>query len=143
CEIPAENLLGSEGTGFDLVEEWLVNGRIPYAAATLGVARASLRMAIDYAKERVTFKHRLAERQAIQWMLVDSEIEIRAAQLLIYQAAWKAELGQPFRTESSIAKVYATEAAGRVVDRCIQVLGGMGLAKELPLERWYRELRIR
>jgi acyl-CoA dehydrogenase len=72
-----------------------------------------------------------------------SEIELRAARLLVWQAAWKADLGQEFKTDASIAKVYATETAGRVVDRCIQILGGMGVSKEFPLERWYRELRIK
>ncbi len=76
-------------------------------------------------------------------MLADSEIELRAARLLTYQAAWKADLGQEFKIDASVAKVYATETAGRVVDRCIQMLGGMGVAKEMPLERWYREIRIK
>ena len=141
--VPAENMIGGEGEGFSVVEEWLVHGRVPYAAGTIGVASAALRMAIEYARDRETFGARLASRQAIQWMIADSEIELRAARLLTYQAAWKADLGQDFKMDASIAKVYATETAGRVVDRCIQVLGGMGVAKELPLERWYREMRIK
>jgi acyl-CoA dehydrogenase len=141
--VPAENLLGEEGKGFELAESWLVHGRVPYAAGTIGVAQAALQMAIDYSKERKTFGKALAQRQAIQWMLADSEIELRAARLLTYQAAWKADLGKDYKLEASIAKVFATETAGRVVDRAIQVLGGMGVAKELPLERWYREMRIK
>lgn len=141
--IPAENLLGAENQGFKVAESWLVHGRVPYAAGTIGVAQAALRLATEYAKDRSTFGRPLAQRQAIQWMLADSEIELRAARLLTYQAAWKADLGQDFKTDASVAKVFATETAGRVVDRCIQVLGGMGLAKEMPLERWYRELRIK
>ena len=120
-----------------------MHGRVPYAAGTIGIAEAALQIAVDYAKERSTFGKPLASRQAVQWMLADSEIELRAARLLVYQAAWKADLDQAFTVDASIAKVYATEAAGRVVDRCIQVLGGMGVSKELPLERWYRELRIK
>ncbi|MQA73768.1 MAG: acyl-CoA dehydrogenase [Solirubrobacterales bacterium] len=143
CEVPAQNLLGTEGQGFALAQDWLVHGRVPYAAGTIGVAQAALRIATDYAKERSTFGKPLAQRQAIQWMLADSEIELRAARLLVYEAAWKADLGVDFKTEASVAKVYATETAGRVVDRCIQVLGGMGVSKEMPLERWYRELRIK
>jgi acyl-CoA dehydrogenase len=85
----------------------------------------------------------LADKQAIQWMIADSEMELRAARLLVYEAAWRGDLGQPMKIESSIAKVVATETAGRVVDRCIQILGGMGVAQEMPLERWYRELRIK
>lgn len=141
--VPAEYLLGEEGRGFELVEDWLVHGRVPYAAGTIGVATAALRIATEYAKDRHTFGRPLAQRQAIQWMLADSEIELRAARLLTYQAAWKADMGKDFKVDASVAKVYATETAGRVVDRCIQVLGGMGVAKELPLERWYRELRIK
>lgn len=76
-------------------------------------------------------------------MLADSEIELRAARLLVWQAAWKADLDQNFAVDASIAKVFATETAFRVVDRCVQILGGMGVAKELPLERWFRELRIK
>lgn len=143
CRIPGENMIGEEGKGFALAQKWLVHGRVPYAAATLGIASAALRIAIDYAKNRETFGSHLADKQAIQWMLADSEIEIRAARGLVYDAAWKADLGRPFKTEASAAKVYATETAGRVVDRCIQVLGGMGVSQEVPLERWYRELRIK
>jgi acyl-CoA dehydrogenase len=76
-------------------------------------------------------------------MLADSEIELRAARLLVYEAAWKADRGEESKLEASICKVFGTETAGRVVDRCIQVFGGMGVSKELPLERWYRELRIK
>lgn len=142
-KVPVENRIGDEGQGFAVVEDWLVHGRVPYAAGTVGVATAALKLAIEYAKDRETFGKKLATRQAIQWMIADSEIELRAARLLTYQAAWKADLGQDFKMDASIAKVYATETAGRVVDRCIQVLGGMGVAKELPFERWYRELRIK
>jgi acyl-CoA dehydrogenase len=142
-KVPVENRIGEEGQGFAVVEDWLVHGRVPYAAGTVGVASAALKLAIEYARDRETFGKKLAARQAIQWMIADSEIELRAARLLTYQAAWKADLGQDFKMDASIAKVYATETAGRVVDRCIQVLGGMGVAKELPFERWYRELRIK
>jgi acyl-CoA dehydrogenase len=76
-------------------------------------------------------------------MLADSEIELRASRLLVYQAAWKGDLGLDIKVDASIAKVFATETAGRIVDRCIQVFGGLGVAKEMPLERWYRELRIK
>ncbi|CAB4850254.1 unannotated protein [freshwater metagenome] len=143
CRVPVENLLGEEGKGFDLAQKWLVHARVPYAAATLGIASAALQMAIEWARNRETFGSRLADKQAIQWMIADSEIEIRAARGLVYQAAWKADLGQDFKFEASAAKVYATETAGRVVDRCIQIHGGLGVAKELPLERWYREMRIK
>lgn len=142
-EVPESNLLGEEGRGFALCEKWLVEGRVPYAAGTIGVAQAALEIAIDWARQRRAFGSTLADKQAVQWMLADSEIELRAARLLVYQAAWLGDMGRDMKVASSIAKVVATETAGRVVDRCIQILGGLGVAAELPLERWYRELRIK
>lgn len=143
-EIPVEDRLGEEGQGFAVCEKWLVEGRIPYAAGTIGIAQAALQIAIDWARERETFRSRLADKQAVQWMVADSEMELRAARLLTYQAAWQADLGRgDLKVASSIAKVVATETAGRVVDRCIQILGALGVSRELPLERWYRELRIK
>ncbi|MDF1855306.1 acyl-CoA dehydrogenase family protein [Pseudooceanicola sp.] len=141
-EIPIENRLGEEGQGFALAEKWLVDNRISYSAGTLGVASAALDIAIAWAKERETFGSKLADKQAVQWMLADSDMELRAARLIVYDAAWKGDLGEDFKLEASIAKVTATETAGRIVDRAIQIMGGLGLSKELPLERWYRELRI-
>ncbi|MHA6770304.1 acyl-CoA dehydrogenase family protein [Sphingobium ummariense] len=142
-EVPAENMIGEEGQGFRVAEKWLVQQRISYAANTLGTAQAALELAIEWAKQRVTFGSRLADKQAIQWMIADSEMEIRAARLLTYQAAWNGDLGRDFKVDASIAKVTATETAGRVVDRCVQIFGGLGVSQELPLERWYRELRIK
>jgi acyl-CoA dehydrogenase len=142
-EIPLEDRLGEEGGGFVIAEEWLVHARVPYAAASIGVAQASLDLALDWARQRETFGSLLADKQAIQWMLADSEVDLRAARLLVYQAAWNGDLGRDIKIDASVAKVFATEAAGRVVDRCMQIFGGMGMTHELPLERWYRELRIR
>jgi acyl-CoA dehydrogenase len=142
-EIPVEQRLGEEGQGFALCEKWLVEGRVPYAAGTIGIAQAALQIAIDWAREREVFRSKLAEKQAIQWMIADSEMELRAARLLVFEAARRGDAGLNFKTEASIAKVVATETAGRVVDRCIQILGGMGVSKEMPLERWFREMRIK
>jgi len=104
---------------------------------------AAHRMAVEYSRHRVTFGEPLASRQAIQWMLVDNEMDIRTSRWLCLAAADKADSQQPYRFEAAMAKVYGTEAAGRVVDRSIQIHGGIGVTKDLPLERWYRELRIR
>jgi acyl-CoA dehydrogenase len=142
-EIPADSLIGEEGQGFRVAEKWLIDGRIAYAANTLGTAQAALELAIDWVRQREVFGSRLADKQAIQWMIADSEMELRAARLLVYQAAWTGDLGRDFKVESSIAKVTATETAGRVVDRCIQMFGGLGVTQDMPLERWYRELRIK
>ncbi len=142
-EVPIEDRLGEEGQGFSLAEEWLIHARPPYAAQTIGVAQAALDLAIEWVTQRKTFGTTLAEKQAIQWMIADSEIELRAARLLTYQAAWNADLGRDIKIDASVAKVYGTEVAGKVIDRCVQMFGGMGVAQELPLERWYREARIR
>ncbi|MES2536957.1 MAG: acyl-CoA dehydrogenase family protein [Pseudomonadota bacterium] len=142
-EIPVENRLGDEGQGFALAEDWLVHGRVPYAAATIGIAQAALDLAVEWAKQRKAFNSHLADKQAIQWMIANSEIELRAARLLVYQAAWNGDLGRDIKIDASVAKVYGTETAGRVVDRCIQIFGGLGVAQEMPLERWHRELRIK
>ena len=141
-EVPVEDRLGEEGQGFALAEKWLVDNRIQYSAGTLGVAQAALDIAVKWANERETFGSKLADKQAVQWMIADSEIELRAARMLVYDAAWKGDRGQDFKLEASIAKVTATETAGRIVDRAMQIMGGLGVSKDLPLERWYRELRI-
>ena len=143
CEIPAENRLGEEGEGFAICQKWLVHARVPYAAAVIGIAQYALGMAIEWANQREVHRSLLADKQAVQWMIADSEIELRAARLLVYQAAWRGDRGQDNKVDASIAKVYATETAGRVVDRCMQIFGGLGVAQEMPLERWYRELRIK
>lgn len=142
-EVPVEDRLGEEGKGFAFAEEWLIHARPPYAAASIGVAQAALELAKEWARERKTFGSTLAEKQAIQWMIADSEVELRAARLLIYQAAWNADMGRDIKVDASVCKVYGTEVAGRVIDRCIQIFGGLGVACEMPLERWYREMRIR
>lgn len=142
-EVPVEDRLGDEGKGFAFAEEWLIHARPPYAAATIGIAQAALDLAREWAKERKLFGSTLAEKQGIQWMIADSEVELRAARLLVYQAAWNADMGRDIKVDASIAKVYGTETAGRVVDRCMQIFGGLGVACELPLERWYREMRIK
>jgi acyl-CoA dehydrogenase len=141
--VPHANILGRENGGFSLANDVLTRNRIPYAAACVGVAVAAQRMAIAYAKHRETFGDVLANRQAIQWMVVDSEIDIRTSRWLTLAAAGKSDRKQPFRFEAAMAKVVASEAAGRVVDRSMQIHGGYGMTKDLPLERWYRELRIR
>jgi acyl-CoA dehydrogenase len=142
-EIPMDDRLGEEGGGFAIADEWLVHARVPYAAASIGVAQASLDLAVTWAKQRKAFGSLLAEKQAIQWMIVNADMDLRAARLLIYQAAWNGDLGRDIKIDASIAKVYATEAASRAIDSSMQILGGMGMTYEVPMERWYREMRIR
>ena len=141
--VPQRNVLGEVNRGFAIANDRLSRQRIPYAAACIGIAVKAQEMAIDYAKLRDTFGAKLATRQAIQWMIVDNEIDIRTSIGLTLAAAHKAERGEPFRTEAAMAKLVASEAGGRVVDRAMQIHGGYGMTKDLPLERWYREMRIR
>jgi acyl-CoA dehydrogenase len=142
-EVPRSNLIGEEGGGFALASQFLVHSRITYGAGPIGIAQEALRIAIEWARQRSTFGVRLADRQAVQWQIADSEIELRAARLLIYQAAWLADLGHDVKVEASIAKLTSTETSFRVVDRCMQILGALGLSQELPLERWFRDLRVK
>jgi acyl-CoA dehydrogenase len=141
--VPASNILGELNRGFAIANDRLSRQRIPYAAGCLGAAIKAQEMAIDWAKNREAFGGLLAEKQAIQWMIVDNEIDIRHARYCILEAAQKADRGERFRTEAAMAKLVASEGSGRVVDRAIQIHGGVGVTKDLPLERWYRELRIR
>lgn len=134
-------ILGEVGQGFQLAQKWLTVGRLRQSVRCLGMAQRSLDMAVMFSKQRTTFGRPLADRQAIQWMLADSAIDVRASHLLIYDSAARYDEGKPVRSEVAISKVFTVEMASRVIDRSIQIHGGIGLTKELPLERFYREAR--
>ena len=140
-EIPEENLLGEIGQGFGLAQRWLTRGRIRIAAACIGVAQAALAMAIEHVRSRSTFGALLATRQALQWMIANAEVELRASRWLTWDAAWRDERGEDTRTAASIAKLHATETAFKVLDDMIQIHGGEGVNRELPLEHWLRAVR--
>jgi acyl-CoA dehydrogenase len=140
--VPVENRIGEEGQGFALGQQWLTVGRVKgHGARCVGIAQRCLEMAMDYARQRVTFGQPLSERQAIQFMIADSAIELDAARLMVYRTAWMYDQGLDTRDESYMTKIYCTEMASRVVDRAIQIHGGVGLMKELPLEYWFRQVR--
>ena len=141
--VPGSNILGEVNRGFAIATDRLTSQRIPYAAGCVGVAIKAHEMALEYVPQRETFGAPLSSRQAIQWMLVDNEIDIKQARWLTLEAADRAERGESFRKEAAMAKLVATEAGGRVVDRCMQMFGGYGVTKDFPFERWYREMRIR
>ena len=141
--VPHANVLGAVNGGFAIANDRLSRQRIPYAAGCIGVAIKAHELALEYAPQRQTFGAPLSSRQAIQWMLVDNEIDIRQARWLTLEAADRAQRGDAFRKEAAMAKLVATEAGGRVVDRCMQIFGGYGVTKDFPFERWYREMRIR
>lgn len=141
--VPHANVLGAVNGGFAIANDRLSRQRIPYAAGCIGVAVKAHELALEYAPQRQTFGAPLSSRQAIQWMLVDNEIDIRQARWLTLEAAARAQRGDAFRKEAAMAKLVATEAGSRVVDRCMQIFGGYGVTKDFPFERWYREMRIR
>jgi acyl-CoA dehydrogenase len=140
--VPARNVLGEVGEGYALAMEWILRGRYLIPSRAIGAAERLLEMAVQYATTRQTFGRPIGENQAIQWMIADSEVELEAARWLTLRAAWVVDQRQNPQHDSAVAKLYATGMANRVVDRVLQVHGGMGYTRELPIERWYRELRL-
>lgn len=140
--VPESALLGELHGGFKIAMMALDGGRIGIASQAIGIAEAALGAAVEYAKERKTFGKPIADHQAIQWMIADSRTELDAARLLTYRAAFLKQSGQSFSSQAAMAKLYATEAAGRICDRALQVHGGYGYVKEYDVERYYRDVRV-
>ncbi|GAA4427998.1 acyl-CoA dehydrogenase family protein [Actinokineospora soli] len=140
--VPSANVLGEVGKGFDLAMKWIGRGRYLLPARALGSCERLVEMAMEHARTRVTFGAPIADRQAIQWMIADSAVEIEALRWLVLHAAWLVDRGADSRHAQSIAKLYGGVKANEIVDRVLQVHGGMGYTRELPVERWYRELRL-
>jgi alkylation response protein AidB-like acyl-CoA dehydrogenase len=140
--VPHRNILGEIGQGFELGMKWIGKGRYLIPSNALGIAERALSMAIEYANTRETFGQRIGANQAIQWMIADSEVELEAARWLILRAAWTVDQGWDPRHSSSMAKLYGAGMVNRVVDRVMQIHGGMGYTRELPIERWYRQVRL-
>lgn len=140
--VTEENILGELHGGYKLGLEWIGFARWIVGARAVGAAERLLQMAIDYSKQRVTFGEPISERQAIQWMIADSAVEIEAAKWLVFNAAWTLDQGMDNRHYASMAKLFGANMGNRVVDRVLQIHGGMGYTKELPIERWYREARL-
>lgn len=141
--VPASQMVGEPGKGWELARSFLDVGRLIHGPKAIGRAERALELAIAYAKQRTTFGEPLANRQAIQWMIADSAVELNAARLMTYHAAWKADQGMNFHVEASQVKLYADDMYLRVVDRAIQIHGGVGLSRELPLELMFRDARSR
>ncbi len=140
--VPATNMIGELGEGFSLGQKWITEGRIrTQGARPLGIAQRSLNMMMEYSEHRETFGKPLSERQSIQFMVADSAMELHAARLMVYECAWRHDRGENVRDLSYMVKIASTEMASRVVDRSIQVHGGVGLTTDLPLEWWFRQLR--
>jgi alkylation response protein AidB-like acyl-CoA dehydrogenase len=142
CRIPKSALLGELHGGFKIAMMALDGGRIGIASQAIGIGEAALAAAIEYAKERRAFGKAIADFQAIQWMLADSRTELDAARVLTMRAASLKESEKVFSQEAAMAKLYASEAAGRVCDRALQIHGGYGYVKEYDVERHYRDVRV-
>jgi len=143
CRVPPENLLGPEGEGFISSLKILDGGRISIAALALGMAQGALEAATNYAKQRKQFGQAISEFQAIQFKLADMATQVEAARLLVYQAAWLADQKDVrFTSESSMAKLFASEVAVRVANECVQIHGGYGFIKDYPAEKYYRDVKL-
>ncbi|AVT35420.1 acyl-CoA dehydrogenase family protein [Plantactinospora sp. BB1] len=140
--VPHRNILGELGQGFALGMRWIGKGRYLIPSHALGIAERALGMAIEYANTRQTFGKPIGANQAIQWMIADSETELEAARWLVLRAAWTVDTGSDSRHATSMAKLYGAGMVNRVVDRVMQIHGGMGYTRELPIERWYRQVRL-
>ena len=140
--VPHSAILGDEGHGFELAMRWIGKGRYLLPARALGACERLVEMGMEHAQNRVTFGQPIAERQAIQWMIADSAVEIEALRWLVLAAAWQVDNGLDSRQGQSMAKLFGGVKANEIVDRVLQMHGGMGYTRELPVERWYRELRL-
>ncbi len=141
CVVSDEAVLGAVGKGFEYAQVRLGPGRLTHCMRWLGAARRALEYAIDYTRKRESFGARLAEHQAIQWQVADSEIEMHAARLMIWHAAWLLDQGESARHETSMAKVFVAETVDRVIDRSLQMCGALGISEDIPLAMLYRESR--
>jgi acyl-CoA dehydrogenase len=142
CAIPAENLLGVEGAGYTTALRTLAQGRVGISARCVGAASRLIDMAVSFSQERRQFGSPIAEFQLIQAHLAEMAAETAAARALAYYAAWLIDQGLPARRESAMAKLIATETYGRVVDKALQIHGGMGYCKDVEVEHFYRDARI-
>jgi alkylation response protein AidB-like acyl-CoA dehydrogenase len=145
CRVHEEQILGGPqnvGAGFYSAMQFLAMGRLSIASMCNGIADYVLSLGIAYAKDRVAFDRPIGKNQYVQGHIVDSLIELKAARLMTYDCAWRYDQGESVMQESSIVKLYSSEMVNRVADRMIQVHGGMGWMRELPLERIYRLVRI-
>jgi acyl-CoA dehydrogenase len=142
CVVSDAQLLGEEGKGFDLMNDWLGATRLTVAATSVGRAQRVLDATLDWASQRKQFGEVIGKFQGVSFQLADSRTEIEASDLLTLSAAWKLDQGTVTDMDYAMAKLYASETLARVTDRAIQIYGGMGLMSSLPIERWWRDARV-
>ena len=142
CEVSEDAMLGEVGDGFKIAMTSLDSGRYSVAAGCVGICQGCVEESVKYAKERVQFGRPIASFQLVQAMLAEMKVETDAARMLVYRAGWLKDSGQPSTTETSIAKLYATEAAVKCANTAIQVHGGSGYVDDHPVERYFRDVRV-
>jgi acyl-CoA dehydrogenase len=145
CRVPAENVVGEVGFGFQQAMRFLNGGRAAIGALCVGIAQHLIDLCVEQANARQAFGRPIGKNQAVQWMVADSAVEVHAARLMTHHLAWLVDSGQYPIAQSSMVKLHNTEMVGRVADRAVQVFGGMGLLSEGPVEwiyRWVRMLRV-
>ncbi len=140
--VPLDATLGDEGRGFHQTMQTLDSGRISIGALSVGLAQAAFEEAVKYARQRRAFGKPIAEHQAIQWMIADAALEIEAARLMVYRAAWLKDRGRDFARAAAMAKLMASETAEKVCRNAIQIHGSYGYSREFPVERIYRDQRL-
>jgi alkylation response protein AidB-like acyl-CoA dehydrogenase len=140
--VPDANIIGEPGKAFAYAVEFLGNERLAMASFAIGMADLAISLAVDYAKQRVTFGKPIIENQAIQWMIADSETELYAARAMCYDAAQRADAGEDVFKEIAMAKLFCTEMCGHVVDKALQIFGGAGYTRGNTVERLYRLARV-
>jgi len=144
-ELGEDKVLGKIGDGFELTKDWFVEARLQIAANCLGAAIRAAEIANTYAAERVQFGRPIRDFQAIEFMLADMAVEIMATKSLVYRVGWEIDRGgdrKRIHARASAIKLQASEMAGRVIDKALQILGGRGYMRENPVERLYRDIRV-
>jgi len=142
CRVPARNLLGEEGRGFDLMGQWLGATRLTVAATSIGRARRVLDAVTEWAATRKQFGQPVGRFQGVGFQLADCATQLEAAELLTLKAAAKCDSGTMTDADAAMAKLYASEMLGRMTDTAVQIFGGMGLMSQFPAERWWRDARV-
>jgi alkylation response protein AidB-like acyl-CoA dehydrogenase len=142
CRVPRENVIGQVGKGYKIAIETLNEGRIAIGAQMIGLARGALDHAVEYAKQRKQFGKPIADFQGVQFQLAVMATELEAARLLVYNAARLRDGGRPFVAEAAMAKYYSSELAEKVASKSIEIHGGVGITKDYPVEKLYRDAKI-
>ena len=139
--VPVENMIGGEGEGFRFAQNWISAGRIRHGARGIGVIERCLELGASYVRQRETFGKKLAERQAIQWMLVDSYADLHMLGLMVRNAAARHDAGEDIRYDAYLVKYFGDTKSFEAADKCMQMHGGLGLTTDLPIERMWRDQR--